>query len=47
MCVCVKTEMLHLIKLEGIPFQLKHGGGRGEKKGRDEWMRRRRRTVLK
>lgn len=27
-CVRVSKKMLHLIKLEGLPFQLKHGGQR-------------------
>lgn len=47
MWVCVRlSQTLHLIKLEGTPFQLKHGGGGREErmKERDE---RRRGTVLK
>ena len=35
-CVCVSQKMLHLIKLEGIPFQLKRLGVEGRMKGREE-----------
>ncbi len=37
MCVRVSQKMLHLIKLEGIPFQLKHGR-HNRKDGREGGM---------